>query len=134
MNENEVKIEISSIRAVPVGCKVRKFKPELGVTISDDFDLDRIVKVLKGFSYYRREREDCPFARGNWIIDLYENDTDIFLSLKLPLEMTEDEIIQYIQPLIEVIEEMRDEEAVAGLRIILNEIRLAKKKNSEGEQ
>jgi hypothetical protein len=58
-------------------------------------------KVIKYLSYYFRSPEDCPFGRGNWIIDLFsERDNQIpIICIKLPKEMTKEQVKQFIKPL-----------------------------------
>lgn len=74
--------------------------PKDGETIADDFNLDELLSVVKSIHTYQRDKIACPFARGNWILDLHLVDGKIY-SIKLPIEMTENHFIKWCEPLIE---------------------------------
>jgi hypothetical protein len=72
--------------------------PDEGVTIFDDFDFD--IDSIDYFDIYLREPQDCPFGRGNWLIDIYSKD-DRLLCIRLPMEMSESQVFAYAKPLID---------------------------------
>lgn len=84
----------------------RQSKPRDDQTIATDFEIDKMIPLIKNIRLYLRQPKDCPFARGNWMIDLYFKDGGIY-SIKLPLEMTEKEINDYAKPLIEQFYEIK---------------------------
>lgn len=77
---------------------VRGVIPEKDETIFTDFpELEANANFIDDVKYYYRAVDDCPFARGNWIIDI-ELFGNIF-ALKLPLSMHANDVIRYIKPL-----------------------------------
>ena len=91
-----------------VNCRVRHEIPSENETIADDFDIDLMCEILSGINVYRREKEHCPYARGNWMIDFIV-DGRASLCLKLPLEMTEQQIDTWIKPLTDRLELVSNE-------------------------
>lgn len=74
---------------------------------ADDVFIDEIVCMdkIQGLSHvdiYLRNKIDCPFGRGNWIIDIIFKDGQIF-SVKLPSQMTEERVKDYCKPLLALI-------------------------------
>jgi hypothetical protein len=74
-------------------------------TISDDLHLEEILKVVVEITIYYRNKESCPYHRGNWVIDLFsEQDKRIpIFCIKLPTTMKEGEVNRYVKPLIDAI-------------------------------
>lgn len=81
-----------------VECIVRDEIPFENETIEDDIDIKSLCKFISGFNVYRRDEMNYPVLRGNWIIDFLDKN-DIFLCLKLPVEMTESQVQSWIKPL-----------------------------------
>lgn len=78
---------------------LNKHAPPLpGETIADDFDVVAIVEAGLSISVYPRAKEDCPFNRGNWIID-FKLGGDVKFCLKLPIQMKEEEVLSWLKPL-----------------------------------
>ncbi|HEY2811795.1 MAG TPA: hypothetical protein VGJ00_10465 [Rhabdochlamydiaceae bacterium] len=86
-----------------VGEKVQGYNhsemPEAGETIADSWDLDILLPMIRSASYYFRSPQDCPFARGNWLLDIRMKDGQL-LCFKFPKEMTEKRFIEFLQPLL----------------------------------
>lgn len=85
----------------------RKEIPPPGSDISEIMNLtpdmiDAIVKV----NIYLRDARDCPFARGNWLIDIRCKNGEM-LCVKLPKEMPRDSVRGYAAPLIKLLEAKR---------------------------
>lgn len=64
-------------------------------------DLDEIDwSAFSSCRVYRREPEDCPFGRGNWMLDLFYTDKNFpaipNLCIRLPYEWTKEEMDQYM--------------------------------------
>lgn len=92
-----------------IECLNRHNFPEKGETIADDFDLDSIVPLVAEVIIYSREKDVCPFERGNWIIDVEFLNKNIFC-LKLPLKMTADEVMEWTKPLRDKLEEHKNKQ------------------------
>lgn len=73
--------------------------PDENETIEDDFDLKQLKPLIENLVVYTRDKLDCPFGRGNWLINLYLKDNSIY-AIKLPKEMSQEHIKKYIQPLL----------------------------------
>jgi len=67
-------------------------------TIADQLRMSELEKDMRGFSYYLRAPEDCPYNRGNWIVDIEFND-GAAVFLKYPREMTKERFEKFIKPL-----------------------------------
>lgn len=78
--------------------------PEPNETIAEDIHIEKMVKVFKHINVYLRTKEKCPFSRGNWIIDFHHDSDSVIPAhcLKLPLEMTREQVDAYLKPLIEL--------------------------------
>jgi hypothetical protein len=78
--------------------------PKQGETIVDDIvNLEKTIPLVKCLDIYFRDKEACPFGRGNWIIDIIFSDSQA-LMFKLPKEMSEKQVMDYSKPLIEKLE------------------------------
>ncbi len=79
----------------------RDSAPLFNETIEDDIHIDKLLKVFSSFKFYLRDKESCPFNRGNWVIDFFIPGMPLFasFSIKLPSSMKEEEIIRWIKPL-----------------------------------
>jgi hypothetical protein len=86
----------------------RPSAPPPNETIEDDMNLDELLKVFCSFKVYFRDKESCPFNRGNWIIDFFMPNSPILpgFSLKLPASMKKEEITKWLKPLTEKIKEI----------------------------
>jgi hypothetical protein len=74
--------------------------PEENETIEDSIYLDELMTVLKSVSFYLRPARDCPFGRGNWVVDLTLKDDNI-ICIKYPIEMTDTELRRFLKPLLD---------------------------------
>ena len=83
-----------------VHCMNCNVTPEDHETIADYMDIDEVIKHAKDVIWYRREKRDCPFGRGNWIIDLPMK-TGEMICAKYPLEMSHEQFLKFIKPLID---------------------------------
>lgn len=83
-----------------VQCFNRHSIPEEGKTIDDDLNIEDVIKNSKFMDYYFRKPKDCPFGRGNWILDLTLKDGTI-ISYKYPKEMTEERFLEFLKPLMD---------------------------------
>lgn len=78
-----------------VDCFVRNSIPSESDNINEfDFNPKNIVYM----DVYFRKPEDCPFARGNWLVDVYMTD-ETMVCIKLPKEMSEKQVLSYVKPL-----------------------------------
>ncbi len=76
----------------------RKDIPKENETIEDDLEVDHIVPHIKEMVVYFRDKESCPFNRGNWMIDILTYNNQLHC-IKLPKEMSEKEVMRYLEPL-----------------------------------
>jgi hypothetical protein len=89
---------------VEVSCMVRKTIPEPNETIDDDCHLDFLRDILEKVDIYTRE---VSHGHGNWIVDLH---TSVgLMCIKLPIEMTEEQIDVYCKPLVALCAEIESE-------------------------
>lgn len=80
---------------------VRHTIPSPDENISEILDIDEILIIgIKQIIIWPRGKEECPFGRGNWLIDIHFNNEEIYC-IKLPLEMDEDKVLDFAKPLIE---------------------------------
>jgi len=86
------------MKIMKVNGMVRDSIPEPHETIEDDFYLDRIIPVLRDYSVYRRSPEECPFGRGNLVLDMHLKNGEIY-AIKFPLSMTRKQLTIYLKPL-----------------------------------
>lgn len=80
--------------------------PDEDETIGDFLNLEELAPVIKEVMIYERPKEACPFARGNWVIDTRLKNGQL-TSIKLPLKMKEEQVMRYVKPLIDIIDESR---------------------------
>jgi hypothetical protein len=90
------------ITAQEVHAVNRNSIPDINITIFDDMDLP--LDLIKSVNYYLRPAEVCPFGRGNWILDILFLNGTIYC-VKLPIEMTEEHFMFYINPVLEYIKD-----------------------------
>ena len=90
-----------------VECSNRKEIPLENETIADDFEIEKMAPFIKQVSVYLRDSFECPFGRGNWMIDMRFLDGRLF-SIKLPKQMKEDDIKKFVQPLIDILDKKND--------------------------
>jgi|FreactTroBogLake_1042271.scaffolds.fasta_scaffold10853_2 hypothetical protein len=83
-----------------VDCFVKKNIPKENETIEDEFNLKGLLKIIQCINHYYRKPEDCPFGRGNWILDIYTKEGSI-KCFKYPIKMTEEHFISYLKPLLD---------------------------------
>lgn len=70
--------------------------------ITEVYNLDKFpIERAVGLYVYLRDERDCPFARGNWMIDIVFDDGEI-QCIKLPKEITEEQVNKWLQPLIDL--------------------------------
>ncbi len=81
-----------------VNCLVRNAIPASGETILDDFDNFSAHRIKKMTVCYRQP-EECPFGRGNAVVDLYFTDGEL-LCLKLPLDTPQDILYAWLKPIL----------------------------------
>ena len=86
----------------------RKDVPSATETIDDVLKLDKLVKVFNSIKIYFRDKESCPYNRGNWVIDFFSPHNDLFpgYCLKLPASMDKKEIMRWVKPLTEKLKEI----------------------------
>ncbi len=65
-------------------------------------NLKKLKQICIGLNIYQRSPEDCPFGRGNWVIDLMDRHNMRGLSIKLPLKMTKAQVDAYCKPLLDI--------------------------------
>ncbi len=76
----------------------RKEIPKPDETIEDDLEIDKLVSNIKEMNVYFRDKESCPYKRGNWVIDIILI-TNQLMCLKYPKEMKRAEFLRFIKPL-----------------------------------
>jgi hypothetical protein len=86
MNKNNY--EIAGIAVHEVNCHVRYNKPNKNETVYDEFKIN--VFNIKEFNVYRRD--DYVIA------DIHFKNTPM-ICIKLPLEMTDEEVLKFFKPL-----------------------------------
>ena len=69
-------------------------------TIADELNINYLVDMSFRISYYLRSQEDCPFGRGNWIID-FELKNGQLIAFKYPKDISVDDFNKFIKPLID---------------------------------
>jgi hypothetical protein len=69
-------------------------------TIDDHLEIDMLLPFVYSVSYYRRNPEDCPLARGNWMVDIRLKDGQM-MCYKYPIEMKEEKFVTFLRPLLE---------------------------------
>jgi hypothetical protein len=88
-----------------VSCLNRLSVPKEGENILDDTNLRDFIKEIEDYVVYFRDPIDCPFARGNWIIDIKFKDGEMFC-MKLPKEMDVDQVMDWVRPLHEALKKV----------------------------
>lgn len=88
-----------------VDCFLRESIPTNQETILTDFDIkpENIVSL----KVYFRSPQDCPFGRGNWIIDAVNIQNKVEC-IKLPKEMTEEQVLAFIKPLTDILDKRKN--------------------------
>jgi hypothetical protein len=97
------------MQAKEVDCYVSHSIPTDKENILTDFDFN--IPNIHSVGVYFREPEACPFARGNWLIDIHFID-DTISCIKLPKEMSEEQVMSYIKPLINILEDRKTSKTV----------------------
>lgn len=91
----------------------RRSVPEKGVTIYSELIEMEIppvpVETIKDLTIYKRTPEQCLKGIGNWMIDMVFKTGDIFY-WKLPIEMSEEAVLAWAQPLIDDLNKLQQEE------------------------
>lgn len=80
--------------------------PEENETIADDINISELLKHMEDVCIYLRPKEDCPFNRGNYIVDVTLDDGEV-ISLRYPIEMKEDHFKRYIAPLVDALDKLK---------------------------
>ena len=77
--------------------------PSENETICDDMDVNLASEFFTSVKVYFRDKDECPFNRGNWIIDFFTcGDTMIpIFCMKLPKSMTEEQVKRWVKPLVD---------------------------------
>lgn len=84
-----------------VGGFTRRTIPDKSEDISEIVNINHIIdyNLLRYVHIYLRSPEECPFARGNWMVEMYSSDENITI-IRLPKEMQKEEVIRYCDPLL----------------------------------
>jgi hypothetical protein len=91
------------LRIENVKCLNRTTAPPDDANIIDDVGLSaEAISGIITITIYKRLPEDCPFARGNWMIDLKFKDGCTYC-VKLPCSMSEEQVKKFCQPLIDIL-------------------------------
>ena len=72
---------------------------------TDEFFSEENLSKIQYVRVYYRSKEECPFNRGNVIIYIFFIDN--IQCIKLPLEMTEEHVNRYIQPLYDELNKLK---------------------------
>jgi hypothetical protein len=96
----------TTLEVKSVECINRNSIPPENETIADDCQIEKLISNLKSIDVYFRDKEVCPFNRGNWIIDMLF-DNGLLFSLKLPKEMDETHVMKWIKPLYDGLDEYK---------------------------
>jgi hypothetical protein len=94
---------MAELKIMEVEGLTRKDIPKEGETILDDFGIN--FDTLIGLHVYYRSPEQCPWGRGNWIIDMSFDNTDKIFCLRLPKDMEKEKVINFVKPVSEILEE-----------------------------
>lgn len=76
-----------------------KVMPKNNETIEDHMYIDALLENGSSFTYYYREPHDCPFGKGNWILDMIGKDGEI-TCFRFPKQMTEKRFLKFLHPLL----------------------------------
>ena len=82
----------------------RESIPKENETIEEILKINDVLPLITDVVIYLRIPEQCPYNRGNWVIDLGFKNGEIF-AIKLPKEMTEEQVVKYAKPLIDKLNE-----------------------------
>lgn len=90
---------------ITLGCKqvqgfTRKAPIKEDETISDDFDLDILMKLIKSMKYYYLDGNNCSCGNGHWTLIIQDNDDKIFF-IKYEKDMSKERFEAFLQPLID---------------------------------
>src|SRR5271170_2421728 len=100
---------MKGFEAKKVSCLNRTNFPEENEDFSTDFEISpEMISAINKIDIYFRGPEDCPYGRGNWIIDILLKN-EIIMCVKLRKEMTLEEVKKYIKPLKLAIKKMEIE-------------------------
>lgn len=83
---------------------VRNTIPEPHENILTYFNFN--IPTISEIAIYLRDPKDCPFRRGNWVIDVCFNDSEV-ACFKLPKEMEEEQVMHYMKPLLDILEDIK---------------------------
>jgi hypothetical protein len=78
-----------------------RYMPSEGETIADYLNLDELNKHMEAICVYQRSAEDCPWARGNWILDVRLKN-DQLLCWRFPIEMSSKFAKKFFAPIVEL--------------------------------
>ena len=96
------------VKVEKVDCLNRLSIPLDGETIADDFEIEAMAPLIKEMLVYYRSEEERPFNRGNWIVDVRLKNMYLF-SIRLPQEMEEKHIENYVAPLAEILRKLHED-------------------------
>lgn len=83
-----------------VECVCRAKIPVDNENIGEIVNIQALFKEEFSIHWYHRSAVDCPYGRGNAIIDIELKNGSIFC-IKLPLETTKEQILNFIKPISE---------------------------------
>lgn len=95
----------STMQIKGVDCLVRNTPLDKDENILDLLLLHDIEVIA--IEIHLRNKVDCPFNRGNWIIDLTFKDGSM-VCLKLNKDISENDVMNYCKPLIDKIQRTKN--------------------------
>lgn len=68
--------------------------------VSVSLDMNLLIQNVKSLTFYFRSPEECPFGRGNWILDIIDKN-DALHCYKYPASMTKERFERFLKPLLD---------------------------------
>lgn len=90
-----------TIQIQEVDCRVYKKELKDGETIDEILKLEQIKAYTEKIQIYFRGETQCPFDRGNWIIDLYFKNGQM-ICLKFSPDIPENRFKEFVKPLTDI--------------------------------
>ena len=78
-----------------------KHMPGEDETIADYIHLDELNKHIDGIDVYKRSPEDCPWARGSWMLDVMLKNGQL-MCWRFPIEMSAEFAKKFFAPIVEM--------------------------------
>ncbi len=97
-----IQIQEVDCRVYEVDCHVYKKELKDGETIDEVLKIEQIKAYVEKIQIYFRDETQCPFGRGNWIIDLYFKNGQM-TCLKFSPDITENRFKEFVKPLTDII-------------------------------